>query len=132
MKTLFSAIVICLLAIFGHSQNVTTLDLVVTNSTTTLAIPAEWSKVELVSRIWSSTNATYSVEYAYRPFGPSFTPAVMGPVQEHYEAQITVYEIGSGKKTQIGKSFKGVYVPGGCFEDVPENLVNAALNQKDK
>jgi len=62
----------------------------------------------------------------------SMMPAVMSKVDPHYMSDIYVYEgegMGVFKKQINQKAIKGYYVENGCFEDVPENYVRAALKQ---
>jgi len=43
---------------------------------------------------------------------------------------VIVFEIIGGKRVQIGEELKGQYVPGGCFEDNPTELVKEALRSQ--
>lgn len=67
----------------------------------------------------------YVVRYEYSP-AVATIPAIFG-AKSHYQADIEVFEVVDGSKLQIGKTFPGVYVDGGCFEDKPETLVKQAL-----
>jgi hypothetical protein len=51
---------------------------------------------------------------------------------EHYPAEITVSEVIDGQLQRIGETFSGTYTGGKCFEDIPEELVERALNAVNK
>lgn len=89
----------------------------------------------------------YKVMYVYDPYS-GFVPTVNqeGPV--HHPATIYVFRLDSGftimeskyihrkmqvaspTYKQVGDAMPGIYVPGGCFEDLPEMYVKKALGEK--
>lgn len=74
----------------------------------------------------------YIVEYTYNPATKNKVLNESAPAplrmekiqpQDHYVATIQVYDRDGIK---VGSSFTGVYVPGGCIDDRPQNHVKRA------
>lgn len=80
---------------------------------------------------YNDSAGKYVIAYRYCT-DDYFVPLITGSTPHHY-AEITVYELnkinGSAilyELLQLGESFQGIYVPGGCFEDVPAEWVRKA------
>lgn len=68
----------------------------------------------------------YLVEYEYDAERVMYRDN--GEDHPHYPARVAVFEIIQGKKVQVGYPFHSYYVPGGCVEDRPADMVRQALN----
>jgi hypothetical protein len=102
-----------LLVSLGFAQSFTTVN--------TVAIREE--KPTTISRTCTVNGVIYVVTYEYNALGMSSVPATYPPGQPHYPCNVTVY-----KAAQVGKSFRGEVTPSGCFEDIPSNMVQEALD----
>lgn len=96
-------------------------------SDTTEAIPALPNEISHASRNYQDDTGFYIIDFEYYT-GSCMVPATNPPGKPHYAATITVYQIIDGKKVMIGKPFDGQYIPGGCFEDASDYLVEKAKN----
>lgn len=83
-------------------------------------------------RMHYDSSGVYLVKYEINHAGVMIIPMVgyadgtPNPNQPHHDAWVTVYKLQKKDTVLIGKSFKGQYVEGGCFEDRPEDMVNHA------
>lgn len=108
-----------------ESAHLESLELVAA-TTSTAAIAIIHPEVTIKRACVIGTNS-YTVNYTYNPAGPSTIPAIEG-AKCHYSAFITVY---NQKNVQISKGWFGQVIPdGGCFEDIPEEMVRLALEQR--
>lgn len=96
-------------------------------SDTTEAVPTLPNEIAHDSRNYQDDTGFYVIEFEYYT-GSCMVPATIPLGKPHYAATITVYQIIDGKKVMIGKPFDGQYIPGGCFEDASDYLVEKAKN----
>jgi len=78
------------------------------------------------TREYQSAGHFYLVEYEYDADLAMYRNN--GEDKPHYPARVTVYEIVQGMKIRAGNSFHAFYVPGGCIEDRPADMVYKALS----
>lgn len=84
-------------------------------------------KKDTATRKVAIDGKNFTVKYIYGS-GVAMMPAVAGPIQPHYSAQIEVYD----QKGKFLGSTHGMYVPDpGCFEDDPKSYVLGILNRVD-
>lgn len=89
------------------------------------------ARVRSVQRIYREDGHTYIVEYTYSKDlieRPAFLATNVHQYNNHYEAEISVYEAGRHGRTLVGFPFDGYYTDLGCVEDNPATLVHRALS----
>lgn len=92
----------------------------------TLSSPALANEIH--ERTYSANGHNYVITFLVHENGLVIVPATYPAGQPHFPADISVSEIIAGKRQQLGKDFKGLWTPNGCFEDNPKVLVEAALD----
>lgn len=87
--------------------------------------------VRSAQRIFREDGHTYVVEYVYSKDlieRPAFQATTIRRVNTHYEAEISVYEVGRHGRVMIAPPFDGYYTELGCIEDKPSTLVHRAIS----
>ncbi|MHA2069183.1 MAG: hypothetical protein ACXABY_32895 [Candidatus Thorarchaeota archaeon] len=79
-------------------------------------------------RTYQRADGFYLIHFSYNTQYAD-VPLTDPPGAPHYGADITIYKIVDGKKVKQCPMFNGVYVPGGCFEDDSNYLINKCLKK---
>jgi hypothetical protein len=89
------------------------------------------ARVRYAQRVYHEDGHTYIVDYTYSKDlieGPAFPGASTHRNNPHYQAEISIYELGHDGRTQVGMPFDGYYTELGCVEDNPATLVHRAMS----
>lgn len=89
------------------------------------------AQVRSAQRVYHEDGRTYIVEYVYSKDlieKPAFLSTSIHQYNTHYQAEISVYEMGPHGRITIAPGFAGYYTDLGCVEDDPATLVHRALS----